>query len=69
MEITKYFNNKLKFNGVFPRNNLFRIKDGVYVINLDDKKVKDHIEVHYLLTETHVHTLNILGLNIFLKMY
>ena len=44
MEIIKYFNNKLRFNGVFPRINLFRIKDGVYVIKLDDKKVKDHIE-------------------------
>ena len=40
MEITKYINNKLRFNGAFPRNNLFRIKDGVYVINLDDKKNK-----------------------------
>ena len=40
IEITKYFNNDLRFNGVFSRNNLSRIKDGVYVINLDDKKIK-----------------------------
>ena len=26
--------------GVFLRNNLSRIKDGAYVINLDDKKSK-----------------------------
>ena len=33
----KYYENKSKFNGVYSRNNLpNKIKDGVYVINLDE---------------------------------
>ena len=38
IQITNYFNYKPKLNGAFSRNNLPRIKDGVYIINLDDKK-------------------------------
>ena len=34
-KIQKYYQNKLKFNGVYSRNNLPKIKDGAYVINLD----------------------------------
>ena len=40
MEITNYFNYEPRFNGVFTRNDLPRIKDGAYVINLNDKKSK-----------------------------
>ena len=37
MEIKKYYQNKPRFNGIDPRNNLpDKIKDGVYVINLDE---------------------------------
>ena len=32
---------KPRFNGVFSRDNLPRIKDGAYVINLDDKQNKE----------------------------
>ena len=35
-EIQKYYENKLKFNGVYSRNNLSKIKDGAYIINLDE---------------------------------
>ena len=36
-EIQKYYENEPRFNGVFPRNNLpKKIKDGTYVINLDE---------------------------------
>ena len=35
-EIQKYYENKSRFNGVYSRDNLPRIKDGVYVINLDE---------------------------------
>ena len=40
IEIINYFNYDSRFNGVFSRNNLSRIKDGAYVINLDDKNSK-----------------------------
>ena len=40
IEITNYFNNDPKFNGVFLRKNLHRIKDEAYVINLDNKNSK-----------------------------
>ena len=33
--ITKYFNYKPKFNGLFSINNLPRIKNGTNAINLD----------------------------------
>ena len=32
----KYYQNKPRFNGVYSRNDLSKIKDGAYVINLDD---------------------------------
>ena len=37
-EIEKYYQNEPKFNGVYSRNNLPKIKDGTYVINLDEFK-------------------------------
>ena len=52
-EIEKYYQNdaqlsskkKPKFNGVYSRNNLLKVKDGVYVINLDDH---NSIETHWI---------------------
>ena len=35
-EIQKYYQNKPRFNGVYSRYNLPKIKDGAYVINLDE---------------------------------
>ena len=35
-EIQKYYQNKPRFNGVYSRDNLPKIKDGAYVINLDE---------------------------------
>ena len=40
IKITNYFNYEPRFNGVFSRNNLPRIKDEAHVINLDDKNSK-----------------------------
>ena len=37
-EIQKYYQNQPKFNGVYSRNNLPKIKDGTFVINLDEYK-------------------------------
>ena len=34
IEINKYFNYKPWFDGIFSRNNLLRIEDGAYVINV-----------------------------------
>ena len=33
----EYFNYEPRFNSVFSRNNLLRLKDRAYFINLDDK--------------------------------
>ena len=32
----KYYENEFRFNGVYSRDNLSKIKDGAYKINLDD---------------------------------
>ena len=35
-EIQKYYENEPEFNGVYSRNNLSKIKDWAYIINLDE---------------------------------
>ena len=35
-EIQKYYQNEPRFNGVYSRDNLPKIRDGAYVINLDE---------------------------------
>ena len=35
-EIQKYYQNEPRFNGVYSRDNLPKIKDGAYVINIDE---------------------------------
>ena len=35
-EIQKIYQNKSRFNGVYSRDNLPKITDGTYVINLDE---------------------------------
>ena len=37
-EIQKYYQNEPKFNRIYSRNNLPKIKDGAYVINLYEFK-------------------------------
>ena len=37
-EIPKYYENEPKVNSVYSRNSLCKIKDGTYVINLDEFK-------------------------------
>ena len=42
-EIQRYYQNEPTFNGVYSGNNLSNIKDGAYVINLDEyKSVRTH---------------------------
>ena len=51
-EIQKYYQNEPKFNGVYSRNNLPKIKDGAYVINLDEfKSTGTHWRALYVSTE------------------
>ena len=35
-EIQKYYQNKPRFNGIYYKNSLPKIKDGTNVINLDE---------------------------------
>ena len=44
-EIQKYYLNKPRFNVVHSRNNLPKIKDGAYVIHLDEYK---SIQTHWI---------------------
>ena len=37
-EIQKYYQNEPRFNGVYSRNNLSKIKDGAYLTNLNESK-------------------------------
>ena len=37
-EIQQYYQNEPKFNDIYSRNNLPKIKEGTYVINLDEYK-------------------------------
>ena len=37
-EIRKYYQNQPKLDGVYSKNNSAKIKDGAYVINLDESK-------------------------------
>ena len=60
MEFANYFKCEPRFNGVFSGNNLLRVKDGAYVVNLDDKNSKGN-----LLIEIQLYTLILLELNIF----
>ena len=42
-EIQKYYQKEPKFTGVYSRNNLPKIKDGAYVVNLNKyKSIGDH---------------------------
>ena len=35
-EMQTYYQNEPKFNGVYSRNNLPKIKNGTYIINFDE---------------------------------
>ena len=37
-EIERYYQKEPKFNDICSRNNLAKLKDGLYVINLDEYK-------------------------------
>ena len=70
-EIQKYYKDEPRFNGIFSRNNLpKKIKDGTYIINLDEYADVDTHWIAYWLdfaTEMKLFISIVLVLNIFLK--
>ena len=69
IQITNYFNDEPRCNGAFSRNNLPRIKDGAYAINLHDKNSKGAHWVSLFIDRNTAVYLVLLNLNIFYKMY
>ena len=68
-EIQKYYENETRFNDVFSRNNLFnKIKDGGYVINLDEyEDIGTNWIALFCKKKMKLFILIVLELNIFLK--
>ena len=67
--MTKYFKYEPRFDGVFSREKLNRIKDGTYDINLYDKQSKEtHWVSLYIDRNTDVYLI-LLRLNTFHKKY
>ena len=68
-EIQKYYQNEPKFNGVYSRNNLPKIKDGAFVTNLDEyKSIGTHWIALYVNGNYKIF-LTTLELNIFAKKF
>ena len=44
-EIQSYYQNEPTFNGIYWKNNLLEIKDGAYIINLDEYK---STQIHWI---------------------
>ena len=42
-KIQKYYQNESKLNGIYSKNNSLKIKDGAYVINLDEYKLTQEV--------------------------
>ena len=67
-EMQKYYENESRFNGVFSRDNLLKkIKDGAYVINLDEHKDTGTHWIALFCKKMKLFILIVLVLNIFLK--
>ena len=67
-EIQKYYENEPRFNGAFSRDNLLKkIKDGTYVINLDEHKDTGTHWIALFCKKMKLFILIVLELNIFLK--
>ena len=47
-EIQKYYQNESRFNGVYSRDNLPKIKDGAYAINFDEVTCFDFFGVEHI---------------------
>ena len=63
-EIQKYYQNEAKFNCVYSRNNLCKIKVGAFIINpVENESVGKHWIALYVNNVTYVDSFG--GLNIF----
>ena len=61
-EIQKYYQNEPRFNGVYSRDNLPKIKDGAYVINLDEySDIRTHWVALYVQNNNNVIYFNSFG--------
>ena len=60
MKYLKYYENEPKFNGVYSRNNLSKINDRTYTINLDEYK---SIGTHWI--ALHVNAKNVTSFDSF----
>ena len=64
-EIQRYYRNEPRFNIAYSRNNLPKtIKDGAYVINLDEYA---DVGTHWIVAEVKLFISIVLVLNMFLK--
>ena len=67
-ELEMYYQNEPRFNGVFSRNNLpKKIKDEVYLINLDEYADVAHIELLNFVTGMKLFISIVSVLNMFSK--
>ena len=66
-EIQKYYQNEPTFNGVYSRDNLTEIKDGAYVINLDEYSTIGTHWVALYVKNNNVNYFNSLGVKHILK--
>ena len=67
-EIQKYYENQPRFNGVFSRDNLpKKIKDGAYVINLNECADTGIIGLLYFVKKIKLFISIVLVLNMFQK--
>ena len=53
-EIQKNYQNELKFNGAYSRNNLSKIKDGVFMINLDEYELIGTLSIALYVNDNNV---------------
>ena len=68
-EMEKNSQSKLKFDGVYSRNNLTKIKDWVYVINLDEYKSIGAYWVAFYVNAKNVTYFDSFGIELFQKKF
>ena len=63
-EIQKYYQNQPKFNDVYSRKNLSKIKDGGYIVNFDEFKSAENHMFTYMIP-LYVNNINVTYINSF----